>query len=108
MTEQLYNQRTDLLRANTQLESRRRFTETVLSGVTAGVIGIDKEERIFLPNKSAIELLNLNIEKVVGKKFIKIIPEMSYLLKNHNVQHKIFHNNFLVCDYVDDYVDDYV
>ena len=48
MTEQLYNQRTDLLRANTQLESRRRFTETVLSGVTAGVIGIDKEERIFL------------------------------------------------------------
>ncbi len=81
MTEQLYNQRTDLLRANTQLESRRRFTETVLSGVTAGVIGIDKEERIFLPNKSAIELLNLNIEKVVGKKFIKIIPEMSDLLK---------------------------
>ena len=81
MTEQLYNQRTDLLRANTQLESRRRFTETVLSGVTAGVIGIDKNERIFLPNKSAIELLNLNIEKVVGKKFIKIIPEMSDLLK---------------------------
>ena len=81
MTEQLYNQRTDLLKANTQLESRRRFTETVLSGVTAGVIGIDKKERIFLPNKSAIELLNLNIEKVVGKKFIKIIPEMSDLLK---------------------------
>ena len=34
-----------------------------------------------MPNKSAIELLNLNIEKVVGKKFIKIIPEMSDLLK---------------------------
>ncbi len=81
MTEQLGNQREDLLNANTQLESRRIFTETVLSGVTAGVIGIDKNEKIFLPNKSAIELLNLNIDNVVGMSFIDAIPEMSELFK---------------------------
>ena len=81
MTEQLGNQREALLNANTQLESRRIFTETVLSGVTAGVIGIDKNEKIFIPNKSAIELLNLNIDNVVGKSFIDAIPEMSELFK---------------------------
>ena len=81
MTEQLGNQREDLLNANTQLESRIIFTETVLSGVTAGVIGIDKNEKIFLPNKSAIELLNLNIDNVVGMNFIDAIPEMSALFK---------------------------
>ena len=79
MTEQLGNQREALLNANTQLESRRIFTETVLSGVTAGVIGIDKNEKIFIPNKSAIELLNLNIDNVVGMSFIDAIPEMSEL-----------------------------
>jgi len=81
MTEQLGNQREALLNANTQLESRRIFTETVLSGVTAGVIGIDKNEKIFIPNKSAIELLNLNIDNVVGMSFIDAIPEMSELFK---------------------------
>ena len=81
MTEQLSNQREALLNANTQLESRRIFTETVLSGVTAGVIGIDKNEKIFIPNKSAIELLNLNIDNVVGMSFIDAIPEMSELFK---------------------------
>ena len=38
MTEQLENQRNDLVAANTELESRIRFTETVLTGVTAGVL----------------------------------------------------------------------
>ena len=81
MTEQLSNQRSDLLSVNTQLESRTRFTETVLSGVTAGVIGIDKNEKIFLPNKSAMELLHFNLEDTVGKNITKILPEISDLLK---------------------------
>ena len=36
MTEQLRSQRAELLAANAQIDSRRRFTEAVLSGVTAG------------------------------------------------------------------------
>ena len=43
MTQQLSAQRSDLIAANRLNELRRRFTETVLSGVSAGVIGIDGE-----------------------------------------------------------------
>ena len=43
----------ELIEANRQLDERRRFTETVLTGVSAGVIGLDRDGRINLPNRSA-------------------------------------------------------
>ena len=43
MTADLRAQRNELVDANTQLDERRRFTEAVLSGVTAGVIGLDRK-----------------------------------------------------------------
>ena len=57
MTEQLRSQREELLSANEQIDSRRRFTEAVLSGVTAGVIGIDGEGRITIANRTALRIL---------------------------------------------------
>ena len=51
MTTQLDSQRRELIQANQQLDERRRFTETVLAGVSAGVIGLDREGRIILPNR---------------------------------------------------------
>ena len=43
MTQQLGAQRSELVAANRQIDERRRFTETVLSGVSAGVIGLDDD-----------------------------------------------------------------
>ena len=43
MTGQLAAQRTELMDAYRQIDERRRFTETVLSGVSAGVIGLDAQ-----------------------------------------------------------------
>jgi two-component system nitrogen regulation sensor histidine kinase NtrY len=57
MATQLQNQRAELIEANQQLDGRRRFTEAVLSGVTAGVIGLDAERRIILPNRAASRFL---------------------------------------------------
>ena len=49
MTAQLASQRAELIRANNQLDQRRRFTEAVIGGVSAGVIGLDAHGRITLP-----------------------------------------------------------
>lgn len=57
MTEQLQTQRTELIEANRRLDERRRFTETVLSGVSAGVIALDKSKRITLFNRSSATIL---------------------------------------------------
>ena len=46
-----------------QLDGRRRFTETVLTGVSAGVIGVDRFGRVNLPNRSASLLLGVDLEQ---------------------------------------------
>ena len=52
MTYQIESQQGELREANRQLDERRRFTETVLTGVSAGVIGLDRNGQINLPNRS--------------------------------------------------------
>jgi len=60
MTSQLETQRTDLMDANIQLDFRRRFTEAVLSGVSAGVIGLDPHGRMNLMNASAADFFGID------------------------------------------------
>ncbi len=57
MTQELRAQRNELVDTNAILEERRRFIETVLSGVTAGVIGLDTKGFITLANPSSRKLL---------------------------------------------------
>jgi two-component system nitrogen regulation sensor histidine kinase NtrY len=80
MTSKLESQQHDLLDANEQLDSRRRFIEAVLSGVTAGVIGLDREGRITLPNRSACELLQSDAKTLSGRPLAKVMPEIAPLL----------------------------
>ena len=54
MTDQLKEQRNELVSTNHQLDERRRFTEAMLAGVSAGVIGLDPDGRISLVNRSAL------------------------------------------------------
>ena len=82
MTEQLENQRNDLVTTNTELERRIRFTETVLTGVTAGVLGLDKYGKIFLPNRSALDLLDLDFKIINNSYLINVVPEMSKLFSD--------------------------
>ena len=80
MTEQLSNQQFGLKEANRQLDERRRFTEIVLSGVSAGVIGLDELGCIHLSNKSSLDLLSIDLEKHLNEPLGFCIPEMSDLL----------------------------
>lgn len=59
MTDQLEAQRGELIETNRLLDFRRRFTEAVLSGVSAGVIGLDPRGRINLMNASAADFFGI-------------------------------------------------
>ena len=76
MTEQLQAQRNELVNANDQLDTRRRFTEAVLAGVTAGVFGLDSAGRITLMNRSAVRLLRTKASALVGRSFPEAIEAM--------------------------------
>ena len=81
MTSQLEGQRRDLVDANRQLDERRRFTETVLAGVSAGVLGLAGDGTIELPNKSALNLLALEVDDLVGRPLPEVMPEVAGLLE---------------------------
>jgi len=80
MTSQLEQQQQGLIEANRKLDERRRFTETVLAGVSAGVIGLDEQGRITLPNRPAGELLGTRLDEKTGQKLVDVVPEMADLL----------------------------
>jgi len=81
MTGQLSAQRGELMEAYGQIDERRRFTETVLAGVSAGVIGLDAQGRIELPNRAAGELLGIDPMAVLGMELGVAVPEFAALLR---------------------------
>ncbi len=81
MTGQLSEQREELVAANRAMDRRRRFTEAVLSGVSAGVVSLDGKGVITLPNSSAAALLETKVEALAGKRFTDALPEMAALLE---------------------------
>ncbi|WP_299327909.1 ATP-binding protein [Parasphingopyxis sp.] len=82
MTGRLEEQTGALVLANDQLDSRRAFTEAVLSSVTAGVVSVDGERRIRLINRSAAELMEVDQQAVMGECLKNIGPELDRLLES--------------------------
>lgn len=80
MTDQLESQRSELMQAYDQINERRRFTETVLAGVSAGVIGLDRMQVIELPNRAASSVLQRDLQPAIGMKLTDRVPEFSGLL----------------------------
>ncbi|QQG37412.1 MAG: PAS domain-containing sensor histidine kinase [Micavibrio aeruginosavorus] len=80
MTTQLQEQRTELITANRQMDQRRRFTETVLAGVSSGVMGVDEAGKVTLANFSAGEIFELRPEDLAGRNVQDVLPEIYELL----------------------------
>jgi len=76
MTTRLEEQTGALVGANIQVENRRAFIEAVLSGVTAGIVSVDKDRRVRLINPSAEALLRTNERQVVGQPLRELAPEL--------------------------------
>lgn len=75
MTDQLAKHQDALIEANNELDERRRFLEEVLEGVSAGVMGLQKDRSVFLPNRSALNLIGLAPEDLMGKELTQVVPE---------------------------------
>ncbi len=80
MTSQLKSQQTALLSANGELDSRRRFTEAVLAGVSAGVMSIAPDGEVRVANASAAALLAVPHRLLRGQRLNDVAPELAELL----------------------------
>ena len=82
MTRQLSSQREDLVREHDISERRRQFSEAVLSGVRAGVIGLSEEGRITLMNQSAESLLERSMQSLLDAPIETALPEFADAFKS--------------------------
>jgi two-component system nitrogen regulation sensor histidine kinase NtrY len=82
MVEQVGVQRENLVNINKKLDERVKFTDSVLAGVSSGVIGVDN---------NAVYVWNAAAEKLLGEKIIfgehigNIFPEAAELLKQKEI-----------------------
>ncbi|MGB7285306.1 MAG: PAS domain-containing sensor histidine kinase, partial [Salaquimonas sp.] len=80
MTTQLKQQRTQLLQANRNIDERARFTEAVLSGVTAAVIGVDETGKVSIANSTTRSILGAEVAK--DMQIETVLPELGKVLAN--------------------------
>jgi two-component system nitrogen regulation sensor histidine kinase NtrY len=76
MTHELRTQHEDIVRARDLIDSRRRFTEAVLAGASAGVIGVNASGHISILNRSAERLMGRSESEVLGLPLAQVAPEL--------------------------------
>jgi two-component system, NtrC family, nitrogen regulation sensor histidine kinase NtrY len=77
MTQELRTQHDDIIRARDVIDSRRRFTEAVLAGASAGVIGVNADGRITILNRSAERLIARTESQALGQMLDDVAPELA-------------------------------
>ncbi len=87
MTKDLKRSKENLEQANINLDRRRKYMETVLENVSAGVVSVDKNDLITIINKAAENMLDIKTEKVLNNRYQNVLnPEhmalVDELLKN--------------------------
>ncbi len=80
MTQELRTQRDDIMRARDVIDSRRRFTEAVLAGASAGVIGVDGKGCVSILNRSAEKLIGCVEAEALGRPLDEVFPELADMM----------------------------
>jgi two-component system, NtrC family, nitrogen regulation sensor histidine kinase NtrY len=78
MTSQLKGQRNALIDSNRHTETRRRLFDSVLSSITAGVIGLDARGQVDFANRAAERLLDFK-DGAPGQALTLAVPEFAPL-----------------------------
>jgi two-component system, NtrC family, nitrogen regulation sensor histidine kinase NtrY len=79
MTADLSKSRDELMRMNIDLESRRKYMETVLKNIAAGVVALDPQGLMITINDSARRLLRIPRKDPLSSTFGAVLPEASAL-----------------------------
>ncbi len=81
MTRQLSSQRQELMLANETNEKRRQFTEAVVEGVSAGIVGLDPYGAVTLVNATACDIFGKMEVELVGEELARVVPELAPIVE---------------------------
>lgn len=77
MTADLRESRAELVKVNLDLDSRRKYMETVLKNIAAGVLAGGPDGRVTAVNTSARKLLGIEEDDIIGKDIRSVLPSES-------------------------------
>ncbi|MCX5862245.1 MAG: ATP-binding protein [Desulfomonile sp.] len=77
MSEDLRKGRDELVRVNLDLENRRKYIETILRNIAAGVMALDPERKVTTINNSARILLGISEKDLLGRPFADVLPHVA-------------------------------
>jgi two-component system nitrogen regulation sensor histidine kinase NtrY len=83
MTKKLEEQQQELIKANQDLDERKQFIESVLSGVPSGVMGISNDLIINLANPEAEHILDIKKKSLINKNIDSIFPNVRKMIENN-------------------------
>jgi len=81
MVDQLRSQRAALVSASEMNEKRRQFTEAVVEGVSAGIVGLDAFGTVTLVNARACDMLGKDEIALMGERIEVAVPELRTILE---------------------------
>ena len=91
MVDKFLEQKNNLFKAKQTLDLRRKFTEAVIEGVSAGILYIDFKSFVLLYNKRSQEILEKNVKE---KNLIKLFPEMNPLIIEASKSQRLLEREF--------------
>ena len=77
MVSNLGEQRSEILATQAKADERRRFTEAVLSGVSAGVIGLTPRGKVTIANTFAEQLLGSSEADLLDRDIAEVSPDLA-------------------------------
>ncbi|SDE58526.1 two-component system, NtrC family, nitrogen regulation sensor histidine kinase NtrY [Paracoccus isoporae] len=80
MTRQLKAQREELVESHRDSEEQRRLFDSVLTSVTAGVIGLDEDGDVDFMNRSAMRMVGVDPARDHDRPLAEVVPEFAPLL----------------------------
>jgi two-component system nitrogen regulation sensor histidine kinase NtrY len=86
MTRELKKSNQRLEEANRDLEERRKYMETVLGNVSAGVIAADRDGIVTAVNRAAERMLHIRTEQVLWKSYLDILTAEQLVLAREMLQ----------------------
>jgi two-component system nitrogen regulation sensor histidine kinase NtrY len=88
MTQQLKTQREALVHASETNEKRRQFTEAVVEGVSAGIVGLDALGAITLVNARGCQMLGRDEIALMGEKIGEVIPQLGPIFERNKASRR--------------------
>jgi two-component system nitrogen regulation sensor histidine kinase NtrY len=80
MTSELRQQRESLIEANLLNEERRAFIEAALAGVPAGIVGVDKNDRVLVCNAAAERMFAAPDGGLMERPVAEVFPALGPIL----------------------------